>query len=284
MGGAKNQRGLSVLSAHIPDSRLADFVSLYWFVEDSLGAAVGTHVKTSPHATTILTVNIGVPNLSDCGTAVPRLSLAGVQNRVRTWRPVGASYIVMAMLTQAGVARLFPGIGSQIVDAAVDLGGVIGDAVPRRLLADATAACSPEQIASVFDQWFALRLERSRAPNELHAFAAAAVAIGRGANVDAAARIAGISPRQLERWCRAHMGVGPKRLAVLRRLQLSLSAVQRSQGEPLIGFSDQAHQIRTWRRYIGVTPGRYARTPASRISEAFRENVKAGREPPAFYL
>jgi AraC-like DNA-binding protein len=273
-----------VLSAHIPDPRLADFVSLYWLVQDSSGAAVGTDIKTSPHATTILTINIGVPNLSDCGTAVPRLSLAGVQNRVRSWRPVGASHIVMAMLTPAGVARLFPGLGGQIVDAVVDLGGIIGDDAACRLLADATATRSPHQIASVLDRWFALRLERTRAPNELQAFAAAAVAIGRGANVDAAARIAGVSPRQLERWCRAHVGVGPKRLAVLRRLQLSLSAVQRLQGEPLTGFSDQAHQIRTWRRYVGVTPGRYARTPPSRLSAAFSENVKANREPPAFYL
>jgi AraC-like DNA-binding protein len=175
-------------------------------------------------------------------------------------------------------------LGGQLVDAVVDLGGIIGDAAARRLLADATAACSPDRIASVLDQWFALRLERSKVPNELQAFAAAMVAIGRGANVDAAARIAGISPRQLERWCGAHMGVGPKRLAVLHRLQLSLSTVQRSQGEPLAGFSDQAHQIRTWRRYVGVTPGRYARTPASRLSAAFSENVEADREPLAFYL
>lgn len=273
-----------MLSAHSPDPHLANFVSLYWLVEDSSGAAVGTDIKTNPHATTILTVNIGVPNLSDCGTTVPRLSLAGVQNRVRNWRPVGANYIVMAMLTQAGVARLFPGLGSETVDAVVDLGGIVGDDAAYRLLADATATCSSYQIASVLDQWFALRLERTRAPNELQAFAAAAVAIGRGANVDAAARIAGISPRQLERWCRAHIGVGPKRLAVLRRLQLSLSAVQRSQGEPIAGFSDQAHQIRTWRRYVGVTPDRYARTPASRLSAAFSENVKADREPPAFYF
>jgi AraC-like DNA-binding protein len=273
-----------VLSAHIPDPRLADFVSLYWFVEDSSGAAVGTDIKTSPHATTILTINIGVPNLSDCGTAVPRLSLAGVQNRVRSWRPVGASYIAMAMLTQVGAARLFPGLGGQVVDVVVDLGGIIGGAAARRLLADSTAAGSPGRIASVLDRWFALRVERSRAPNELHAFAAAAVAIARGANVDAAARIAGVSPRQLERWCRAHTGVGPKRLAVLHRLQLSLSAVQRSQGEPLAGFSDQAHQIRTWRRYVGVTPGHYARTPVSRLSAAFSKNVEAAREPLAFYL
>jgi AraC-like DNA-binding protein len=273
-----------VLCAHIPDPRLADFISFYWFIADSSGAAVGTNIKTSPHATTILTINIDVPNLSDYGTAVPRLSLAGVQNRVRSWRPVGASYIVMAMLTQVGMARLFPGLGRQLVDSVVDLGGITGDAAARRLLADATAACSPEHIASVLDRWFALRLERGRAPNALRAFAAAAVAIGRGANVEAAARIAGISPRQLERWCRAHLGVGPKRLAMLRRLQLSLSAVQRSQGEPLTGFSDQAHQIRTWHRYVGVTPGRYALTAASRLSAAFSEHVKADRQPPAFYL
>jgi AraC-like DNA-binding protein len=273
-----------MLCAHVPDLRLANFVSLYWFVDDSSGAAVGTDIKTSPHATTILTVNIGVPNLSDCGTAVLCVSLAGVQNRVRSWRPVGASYIVMAMLTQAGAARLFPALGGQVVDAVVDLGGIVGDAAARRLLVDATAAYSPDQIASVLDQWFALRLERSRAPNGLHAFAAAAAAIGRDANVDAAARIAGVTPRQLERWCRAHVGVGPKRLAVLRRLQLSLSAVQRSQGEPLTGFSDQAHQIRMWRQYVGVTPGRYVGTPASRLSAAFSENVMADREPPAFYL
>jgi hypothetical protein len=61
--------------------------------------------------------------------------------------------------------------------------------------------------------------------------------------------------RQLHRLFHRHLGIGPKLLADLERLHSSLRGVQTRYGDPLAGFSDQAHQIRNWRRRLGVTPG-----------------------------
>jgi methylphosphotriester-DNA--protein-cysteine methyltransferase len=65
-----------------------------------------------------------------------------------------------------------------------------------------------------------------------------------------------------------HLGIGPKELLDLHRLDRSLSAVQAG-CEGCAGFSDQAHQIREWRRRLRTTPGRYARGGRSSLAEAF---------------
>ena len=101
-----------------------------------------------------------------------------------------------------------------------------------------------------------------------------------GGTVEHAARHAEVTRRQLHRWFCQHLGVGPKQLMDLERFQASLQAVQREQGDPVAGYSDQAHQIRAWRRRLGETPGLYARRPRSPMAAYFG----AGAPTTTFYL
>lgn len=77
-----------------------------------------------------------------------------------------------------------------------------------------------------------------------------------------------------------HLGLGPKALIDLYRLDRSLRALQRGKADGVDGFADQAHQVREWRRRLNITPGRYVREGRSALAEVFDRAA----ERPAFYL
>lgn len=265
----------------LPAPPLQPFVAGYWFVEDLPGEHEGRPIRTSAHPGAVLTFNFGRPNAMVGGPLVPHASLLGVQTTARGWRSWSETYFVMAMLTVRGVARLFPGTGEGATDRLVDLGALAGDRVSRTAHEDLCAAWEPDAVRMQLDRWFLARIDRVASPPELGRLAHAHARLRAGDSVHAAATAAGVSRRQLSRWCREHLGIGPKRLMDLERLQASVRALQLRRADPLAGYADQAHQIRTWRRRLGLTPGAYARVAPSRMAAHF---VASGADAPAFYL
>jgi AraC-like DNA-binding protein len=81
----------------------------------------------------------------------------------------------------------------------------------------------------------------------------------------------GVGERQLERLFDERVGVGPKMLGRVARVQRLLERLAR--GEPLahaateLGFADQAHLTRDVRDLAGLTPGELAR--AIEMSDSF---------------
>jgi AraC-like DNA-binding protein len=87
-----------------------------------------------------------------------------------------------------------------------------------------------------------------------------------------------ISARQLRRRCRAAVGVGPKELHRILRVQGFVARVQASiaeQGASHVdlarwaveaGYHDQAHLGRECRRLLGVTPGEFVAQSTARCS------------------
>lgn len=265
----------------VPAPPLRPFVAGYWFVEDLPGEHEGRPIRTSAHAGAVLTFNFGRPNAMVGGPLVPHASLLGVQTMARAWRSWSETYFVMAMLTVRGVARLFPGTGEASADRLVELGAIAGDRVARTAHEDLFAAWDPDAVRTRLDRWLLARIERVTPPSELGRLARAHARLRAGHSVHAAAMAAGVSRRQLSRWCREHLGIGPKRLMDLERLQASVRALQLQRADPRAGYADQAHQIRTWRQRLGLTPGAYARTDPSPMAAHF---VASTPEAPAFYL
>lgn len=103
-----------------------------------------------------------------------------------------------------------------------------------------------------------------------------------GGSIERAVAAGEMNRRQLHRLFHRHLGIGPKLLADLERLHSSLRGVQTGYGDPLAGFSDQAHQIRIWRRRLGVTPGTYAGEVRTPMATYFSSD--SNRDGPAFYL
>jgi AraC-like DNA-binding protein len=85
----------------------------------------------------------------------------------------------------------------------------------------------------------------------------------------------GLSPRQLERFCRRQFGLSPKRLLRRQRVLRTLAAMREA---PAGGwskslddqFTDQAHFIREFRYYMGQTPGAYLARVQPFMGEAWK--------------
>lgn len=265
-----------------PAPALAPWVQGYWFIQDLAGEHEGRAIRTSPIPLAVLSVNMGRPNAAQDGSLVPQASWLGLQSRARAWRSWSDTYFVMAMLTVPGIVRLFPHAGEGSADRLLDLGALTGDAQAASLPAAIDAAAGPHAIAARLDQWLLRRLAASPAVPEAWRVAAAHDVLRQGGRVEHAAEAAQTDRRQLHRWFFRHLGVGPKDLADLERLHNSLRGMQTGLGDPVAGYSDQAHQIRSWRRRLGVTPGAYARQGRSALAARFGAD---GQEPaPRFYL
>jgi AraC-like DNA-binding protein len=83
--------------------------------------------------------------------------------------------------------------------------------------------------------------------------------------VEQLAERAGLSVRGLQRFCAEWIGIGPKELIRWARLH---EAAGRAAAGPVdwaalaieLGYADQAHLVRDFRRVVGQPPARYART------------------------
>jgi AraC-like DNA-binding protein len=84
--------------------------------------------------------------------------------------------------------------------------------------------------------------------------------------LEEAGRILHVSPAHLVRGFSRTFGIAPHRYVVGRRIDAARRRLL--DGEPVaqvaagVGFHDQAHLTRHFRRHVGTTPGRYAATSA----------------------
>ncbi|WP_224248131.1 helix-turn-helix domain-containing protein [Hyalangium gracile] len=267
-----------------PTPALAPWVMGYWFIEDLDGVYAGQPIRTTPHAAAVLTINFGRPCTGEFAVGGPQASLLGIQSQPRSWTSGEGCSFVMVMLRAHGLARLFPRTGLAASDNQLELGSVLGDGVARRLREDLSGAWEPHLVAARLDQWLLHRLAAIRPSTEVERLSRACEALLRTTRVDAAASAAAVSRRQLERWFQSYVGHSPKRLVTLQRIQTSLHAAQTGTGDPLDGYSDQAHRIRSWRQYLGVTPGQYARSAMSPMAAHFTRDPNAAPEGLAHFL
>lgn len=263
-----------------PDLRLSQYVTSYCFVQDLAGEQMGRPIRTCPQPGAVLSVNFGRPNAMVDGPMVPPVSLLGVQTVSRAWQSWDNTFFVMAMLTVEGLVRLFPAAGES-VDELLDLGSLIGDAATLRLRSHLDAASTPSRVAEELDRWFLSRLDLVAITQEFRRLSAAHRMLVNGASVETAAGAAEVSRRQLSRWYNAHLGLGPKQISSLERLQRSVYAAQTGKWDLQHGFTDQAHVIRAWKIRLGTTPGAYLRSGPSLLAH---ELMKPGSGEHLFYL
>jgi AraC-like DNA-binding protein len=193
------------------------------------------------------------PFLSD---AADRVDLLGVR-----FRP-GESFALIGVPVHQATDRIVP-----LEDA---LGAVAGS------LADELSSLpdAPSRI-SALDGRLTLLRDRARAadPRVRRAvrFIERSPAFVRVAHL---ARDVGLSERQLERAFALRVGVGPKALLRVARLQALLPQLERIDRAPWaalafdLGYADQAHMIREVRRLAGMSPAALARQ-RSTMSDLF---------------
>ncbi|HEY8505535.1 MAG TPA: helix-turn-helix domain-containing protein [Gemmataceae bacterium] len=195
-------------------------------------------------------------------TLLERAGVTGVQGAARTFVPRGDARSVLVEFEPFGAYALLGCPMSELADAHVGFSSLLptaGDLAGRLREAETPRAAGDAVVA------FLLRL-LAAARREPHPAVVAAVGSIRQTDgcerIETVARRLAVGRRQLERLFLTHVGVSPKRFASLVRFEAVLRKLPgRKSWASLaceLGFSDQAHLIRTFLAYTGTTPERFA--------------------------
>ncbi len=217
----------------------------------------GMRVQRLPEGTTSMLLRV----YDDGGG---ELSLAGPRSRAvfKTVPPAARSVLVDF---EPGASALFMGVPPRtLLDRYAPIESTWGDA-GRRLRDRLVATTSLADARRVLEDGLVQRL-RERPPNAAMRLARRAVARLRGD--DAPPRVSdlagelGVSARHLRRVFDEVVGLSPKELARMARLQRALAVprADASWSERAIeaGYYDQAHFIADFRDLVGTTPSRFA--------------------------
>ncbi len=250
--------------AHAPKGELGMYVEEAWFAR---GTIAGVRERIAPTGSTVLGVVLGsaIRQVPRDGRGEPFIAvrgfLIGPHDQPIVNEPLGLTWAVGVVTTPIGCRAVFgvdpaPLRGS-IIDPAA-WGGF--DALRRELLTVTDAREALKITVQALMATLALTdpgLERVRtAVAQLSADPATPIA-------ELAARL-GVSHGHLDREFRRIVGIGPRVLARILRLRRLLKSIDvygqvawtRLASE--LGWFDQAHLIRDFRRFTGVTPSVYA--------------------------
>lgn len=268
-----------------PAVDLAELVTGYCLCDDPGGLYDGQTLSTAPQLGACICVQLGGDVVTDFRDARPLVSYAGIQPRIRRYRPEDKARSLVIFLTPLGSIRFLPSNGPELYDEGHELGGIMGDAEILKIRRDANAAPNDEEIGRCADVWLRRLFRRSPQRPEFLRLAHAMRQINHGSRtVQAVARGLDLSERQLERSFREHLGVSPKRYQQIFRVTRSLHATLTGRGDPLEGYADQAHQVRNWQTYLGFTPGHVRRNGQSPLGQMFRHETKDAPQDLVHYL
>lgn len=259
------------LARYPAGSELDGIIDWFWSVRWSLpeGAVHDQKVLNHPcgHVSVGTTDNSGVPLRPAQGRVY------GLLTELSTRRLTVDGWTVAAKTTVGGMGALVSGTVHDIADRELSLSdgltGFDGEAVVNDVIAASTLRSGVDVLRSALVEAVA-----SRPPDRV-AEARWVAAMATRAETDRAvcrtehlAEVGGVSVRTLQRLFDRHVGIGPA--WVIRRWRLidAVEAARRADTDPIawsgwstvaaeLGYSDQAHLIRDFRRHLGTTPARY---------------------------
>jgi AraC-like DNA-binding protein len=250
-----------------PCAALQPYVHYFWQL-DSEDAPSGTDMLL-PKGQLEWVFNLGtatlVSVLNGQPVATPRTELLGQLTKACSVRVEGRN-ILLGVRFRPHTAGLF--LRSSVAalnDTATDLADVFGANLSRlheQLLAAPTEAARLDQL-----ERFLLRALDHSLPNT-RAFRVVEFALQRllahpqGLRLGEVARQCGISPRYLHQLFLGFVGMPPTQFVKIMRLQRSLACLHRSPDSLTgvayaSGYFDQAHFIRDFRSFTGLTPSQY---------------------------
>lgn len=267
-----------------PHKQLRPYVLSYRIVEDLTGKYAGKPIWTCPEPVGVLSVNFGRPSFHESGKACPKVGLLGIQTRVRQWTSQPETLFVMAMLTIPGILLLFPHVGRESADNLLDVADYWGDKKTNIFRGRFPDKWEPGAMKMAMDNLlldFAFGDSNWKKMRRLNMYQA----LTTHQRIDLACEHLGVSSRSMQREFRQHLGVSPKQVLNLQRFQHSLKANVEEVPENLAtGFSDQAHEIRAWHKYLDRTPGCYKAKDRSLIARTFASEIDVSCDQPVFYL
>lgn len=231
-----------------PPARAARLVRWFWVAQWDLGGRTSRQEVIAFPALNLVVESSGV-------------GLAGPTTRASHRDLTGSGWAVGALLRPAAVSTL-TGDPSALMDSYLPL--ELPDL--RAVVAAAMADAEHSRACEAFADWWVCRVpvldDQGLLANRMAELIDTEPDVLRA---DQAAAALGVSTRTLQRLSRRYVGLGPLDLIRRRRLQEAAAAVRADPGTQLaelatrLGFTDQAHLTREFRRVLGFTPGDYRR-------------------------
>jgi AraC-like DNA-binding protein len=245
-GGFRHER-------RAPSPALADLIEHYWYVSWDLLGLPAQQQETLPH-----------PNVQ-CVVEPGSTGIYGVHTG-RFVRMLEGKGRVFGIKFKVG--GFFPFYGapvSELMDRSLALSRIFGDDAVR-FESEVFAAHDMDAMSSAAERLLMSHLPTDDANVARVSAMVADIAADRSiTSVDTLVAKTGLSKRALQRLFNQYVGIGPK--WVINRYRIHEAVAQLQTGAPIswtelaleLGYFDQAHFIRDFRKLVGRSPAEYAR-------------------------
>ncbi len=265
---------------HRPSPTVSQYVECYWTLRGHLPSGDAPQ-RIIPDGRSELVWNFADPFIRHRASAAshrqPASVLVGQITSPILLEPTGRIDLIGARFTAAGLGAF---LGSQfpmleLTDADVAMDDVLGSRL-RSFREDAGAFVAPDARVRLLDERLSFEIRHTAPVNPRVRGAMELILAAQGnVRVDAVSAAAGVSGRQLERIFLSTVGMGPKRLSRIVRLQHLVARVSgegpRAWARIAVecGYYDQAHLLRDFRELTGETPGSFFRQAEPSLAEVF---------------
>jgi AraC-like DNA-binding protein len=237
-----------------PSAALAGLIEHYWYVSWDLRGLPAQQQETLPHPNVQFVVERGSTGIYGVHTA----------RFIRLLEGQGRAF---GIKFKAG--GFFPFYGasvSDLMDRSLEPSRIFGDDASR--FESDVFACESIDAMSTAAERLLLACRPPDDPDVARVSAmVASIATDRSlTSVEELAQRTGLTKRTLQRLFNQYVGIGPK--WVINRYRLHEAVAQLQAGTPIVwtelalklGYFDQAHFIRDFRKLVGRSPAEYART------------------------
>lgn len=251
-------------TVHPVSEALAPVVECVWTLEGEAAELGGAIQSILPDGRPEVVLHLGdaFNRIRDDGTVdrQPRLLFAGQLPGQLLLQPTGRIAAVGIRLHPHGAGALLRHPLDELTGLTIDVGAV--DRPLARVLEEVhRSAASPADAVVGIQRRLALHLDPSRIDPVVRAAVAAIHRRSGLVSIEQVARQAGVTRRHLERRFRAVVGLSPKRLARIVRLQRAIQMLEglavRNRGAVTAaecGYADQSHFVRDCRDLFGLAP------------------------------
>lgn len=243
---------------YLPEPPLDESLEHFWSVSWRLAPGLQVVRETLPHPCFHVVVERGVA------------AVGGVSRKRFTRVLEGEGRVFGAKFWPGGFRGLLRAPAWSLTDRVVPLAQVVGRARADRYARAIEAAPDDAARVAVATDFFRALLPPAPADAALLRRLVEATANDRSVTtVEALRASAGMHLRELQRWFRDAVGVSPKWVIQRYRLHEALSALERGRASVAqvaaeLGYADQAHFARDFKRVVGVAPSLYSAQTRSR--------------------
>lgn len=251
-----------------PAPALSDVVDWYYVLEHEREVATPDILEVPANCAVALVLTYGDKleqvEARDRVAILPSSFVTGPTGQRRTLRLAGRHRIIGVVLKAPAVSTVLDVRGKELLDQRIPLETVLGAAAVE-LVERVAEARSRGEAVNVLQDILQTRLRTASFQAKRVGAALDYIISSRGAiDVNVLSERVNMSPRQLRRCFKEHLGMGPKRVARIKRFAYVNTLLTRrphlnwQDVTFLAGFYDQAHFIKEFKQFAGIVPSQLA--------------------------